>query len=138
MKIGKVAAIVVSVLVIGGGLVYLVASSFGEEMVYYKTVDELLAERHRFEGQEVRVNGQLVEGSLLRKPGTDRFRFEMAKNGEILEVSYSGIVPDTVEPGREILVQGKLTPGEKKLIASEILTKCPSKYEETARAKTVP
>lgn len=137
MKIGKVLAIVVSVLVIGGGLTYLLVTSMGDAMVYYKTVDELFAERGRFEGQEVRVNGQLVEGSLLRKPGTDEFRFQMAKNGEVLSVFYSGIIPDTVKPGREILVQGKLAPGEKKLIASEILTKCPSKYEETARARTV-
>jgi len=137
MSIGKVLAIVASVLVIGGGLAYLMASSFGEAMVYYKTVDELFAERGRFEDQEVRVNGQLVEGSLRQKPGTDQFRFEMAKNGEVLEVSYAGIIPDTVKPGREILVQGVLTPGEKKLIASEILTKCPSKYEDEARAKNL-
>ena len=91
MTIGKVVAIVVSVLVVGGGLAYLMASSFGEAMVYYKTVDELLAERDRFAGQEVRVNGQLVEGSLLHKPGTDQFRFEMTKNGVVLSVNSTGV-----------------------------------------------
>lgn len=137
MTTGKVAAIVVSALVIGGGLAYLLVSSFGEAMVYYKTVDELLAEHERFAGQEVRVNGQLVEGSLRQKPGTDEFRFELVKNGQVIEVRYSGVLPDTVQVGREILVQGRLAPGENLLRASEILTKCPSKYEDTARAKNL-
>lgn len=137
MKIGKVLAIATSVLVIGGGLAYLLVSSFGEAMIYYKTVDELFAERERFAGQEVRVNGQLVEGSLHRKPGTDEFRFELVKNGKVLVVRYSGIIPDTMQPGREILVQGELARGENLLHASEILTKCPSKYEDTARDKSL-
>jgi cytochrome c-type biogenesis protein CcmE len=135
MKTGKILAIIATVIVVGGGLAYLLATSFGEAMVYFKTVDELLAERGRFDGQEVRVNGQLVEGSLLQKPGTDEFRFALIKNGQRIDVSYSGIIPDTMQPGREILVQGTLQPGSSSFHASEILTKCPSKYEDVARIK---
>jgi cytochrome c-type biogenesis protein CcmE len=127
--------ILVSALVVGGGLTYLALAGFDDAMVYYKTVDELLGERAEFEGRPVRVNGLLVEGSVRARPGTDRFRFDLTKNGARLAVEFSGILPDSMLPGRELVVQGVLQPGADLLLASEILTKCPSKYEEEARAR---
>lgn len=135
MITSKIIKILVTVIIVGGGLGYLVASSFGESMVYYKTVEELFVERARFEGEPVRVNGLLVEGSIQQKPGTDQFRFKLSKNGKILEIAYSGILPDTMKPGRELVVQGVIVKGEDLFEASEILTKCPSKYEDVAKSK---
>lgn len=131
--------IAASLLVVGGGLTWLLlGAGDGDAMVYYKTVDELLAERARFEGGPVRVNGLLVEGSVRARPGTDEFRFDLAKNGARLAVEYAGILPDSMLPGRELVVQGVLRPGADLLLASEILTKCPSKYEEEARSRVKP
>jgi cytochrome c-type biogenesis protein CcmE len=127
--------IAISVLLVGGALTYLVVSSFGESMIYYKTVGELVAERSRFEGQPIRVNGLLVEGSVKQQPGTDHYRFVLSKNTTELEVSYTGILPDSMAPGRELVVEGVLQPGGNRFAASEILTKCPSKYEDVAKAK---
>ncbi|HUT78882.1 MAG TPA: cytochrome c maturation protein CcmE [Polyangia bacterium] len=127
--------ILVSALVVGGGLTYLVLTGFDDAMVYYKTVDELLGERAEFEGRPVRVNGLLVEGSVRARPGTDQFRFDLTKNGARLAVEFAGIMPDSMLPGRELVVQGVLQPGADLLLASEILTKCPSKYEEEARSR---
>jgi cytochrome c-type biogenesis protein CcmE len=50
-------------------------------------------------------------------------------------VTYNGILPDTMAPGRELVVEGVLAGTGNNFKASEILTKCPSKYEETARNK---
>jgi cytochrome c-type biogenesis protein CcmE len=130
--------ILASVLVVGGGLVWLILSGAEDSMVYYKTVDELLTERTRFEGQPVRVNGLLAEGSVRSRPGTDRFRFDLVKNSARIAVEYAGILPDSMLPGRELVVQGVLQPGADLLLASEILTKCPSKYEEEARSRGKP
>lgn len=135
MRPGKIIAVIATVAIVGGGLVYLMASSFGDAMVYYKTVDEILAERSRFESRPVRVNGLLVEGSIRQRPGTDQFRFALSKNGKVLEVEYRGILPDTLKSGQEAVVQGSLQPGSDRFVASEILTKCPSKYEDVAKAK---
>jgi cytochrome c-type biogenesis protein CcmE len=131
--------ILASALVVAGGLAWLLlGSDGGESMVYYKTVDELLGERAAFEDRPVRVNGLLVEGSVRGRPGTDRYRFDLAKNGARLAVEFSGILPDSMLPGRELVVQGVLQPGADLLLASEILTKCPSKYEEEARSRGKP
>jgi len=136
MKSAKIIKVIITVMIVGGALTYLVLSSFGEgAIVYYKTVDELLSERADFEGNVVKVNGLLVDGSIQQKPGTDQFKFTLSKNGKELLITYSGILPDTMKPGRELVVQGILQSGTDRLIASEILTKCPSKYENKAKMK---
>jgi cytochrome c-type biogenesis protein CcmE len=131
----KALKIIATVLVVGGAVAYLLVSSFGESMVFYKTVDELLTERARFEGAPIRVNGLLVEGSIARKPGTDEYRFDLRKNGAKISVSYRGILPDTMMPGRELVVEGALQKGSNEFVGTEILTKCPSKYESVAKSK---
>jgi len=134
----KVIAIVATVLVVGGVFVYLLVSSFsGDSMVYYKTVDELLADRARLENRPIRINGLLVDGSISRRPGTDEYRFTLTKNGAQLAVTYRGILPETMLPGREIVVEGALKPGGNEFAATEILTKCPSKYESVAKSKSM-
>ena len=132
----RTVAIAATVLVVGGAVAYLLLSSFGgDSMIYYKTVDELLAERARFESRPIRINGLLVEGSILRRPGTDEHRFSLTKNGAELSVTYRGILPETMLPGRELVVEGVLRPGSNELAATEILTKCPSKYEAVAKSR---
>jgi len=135
MKASTIVKILATVVLVGGALTYLLLSSFDQSMVYYKTVEEVLAERARFEAEPVRINGLLVAGSVKQKPGTEEFRFTLSKAGKTLEVEYSGILPDSMEPGRELVVQGKLIGGADRFAASEILTKCPSKYEDIAKSK---
>jgi len=132
----KAIAIAATAVVVGGAVAYLLFSSLeGGGMVYYVTVDELLAQRARREGKPIRVNGLLVDGSVARRTGTDEYRFSLAKNGRKIEVTYRGILPDTMLPGREIVVEGVLRPGSDDFAASEILTKCPSKYEAVAKSR---
>lgn len=127
-----------SIAAVGGVIAALALSGTDGAMIYYKTVDELLAERERFEGRPIRVNGLLVEGSVRGRPGTDQYRFDLGKNAARIAVEFSGILPDTMLPGRELVVQGVLQPGADLLVASEIMTRCPSKYEEEARLKGQP
>jgi cytochrome c-type biogenesis protein CcmE len=125
----------VSAIVVIGAVAYLMFTSFGESMVYYKTVDELLSETDRFEGKPVRINGVLVTGSLRHDPRNDEYRFGMSKQGQTLDVSYRGVLPDSMQDGQELVVHGVLNPSDRLFVASEILTKCPSKYEAEAKSK---
>jgi cytochrome c-type biogenesis protein CcmE len=134
--LSKAIKIIAIVLVVGGAVIYLLVSSFrGDSMVYYKTVDELLADRARLESRPIRINGMLLDGSIARRPGTDEYRFTLTKNGARLAVTYRGILPETMLPGRELVVEGALKPGGSEFAATEILTKCPSKYESVAKSK---
>ena len=123
-----------SILAIVGAVVYLLVSGFDDTVVYYKTVPELLADPGRFASRPVRINGLLVAGSLRAKPGTNEFRFQLSKRDAKLDVSYEGVLPDTMQEGQELVVHGVYDSGSKTFRAQEILTKCPSKYEAQAKA----
>ncbi len=103
-------------------------------MVYYKTVDELLNDTGRFAGQSIRVNGALVPDSLRQKPGTDQYRFKVSKRGKIMEVAYAGVLPDAMGDGQDVIVHGIFSEKKNIFSATEILTKCPSKYEAKAQS----
>jgi cytochrome c-type biogenesis protein CcmE len=114
---------------------WLVTSGMDTQLVYYRTVEELLNERDQFQNRPVRVNGHLRKGSIERRKGTDSYRFVLEKNGRELQVRYSGILPDTLTTAAEVVVEGVLDAEGSLFQGSEILTKCPSKYEEEARRK---
>ena len=71
-------------------------------------------------------------GSLQSEPKTFLHRFtltgsEQSQSTVSLPVTYQGTVPDAFKEGIEVVVEGKYNNGT--FWASNILTKCPSKYE---------
>ena len=125
--------LLLALLVMGGGTLALVMTSFEGAAVYSKGVDELVAEREKLADRTVRVEGTLVKGSLRRRDQPCEYRFRMTKNGKELGVHYPQcVVPDTFRdvPNIDVTVtaEGKLD-GEGNLQAHQIFAKCPSKYE---------
>jgi cytochrome c-type biogenesis protein CcmE len=122
-----------ALLVMGGGILTLVFTSFEDAAIYSKGVDELVSQREKLAKRNVRVEGMLVKGSLLRRDQPCEYRFRMVKNGTELAVRYPQcIVPDTFKdmPGMNVAVtaEGKLSESGD-FEASHIMAKCPSKYE---------
>jgi cytochrome c-type biogenesis protein CcmE len=130
--------LLIALLLMAGGLLVLVMTSFKSAAVYAKHVDEVVAARQQLVGRTLRVEGMLVHGTLERRDQPCEYRFQMERNGQKLTVRYAQcVVPDTFrdEPGVDIgvTVEGKLGPGGD-FQASQVMAKCPSKYEQ--RAKT--
>ncbi len=128
-----------SVLIAAAGILTLVFSSVDEAAIYSVTTDKLLAEKGKFADKNVRVEGDLVPGTLTRRESPCEYRFSIAKNGEQLAVRYPQcVVPDTFKdvPGMDVQVtaEGKLN-AEGHFDATNIMAKCPSKYEMQQRAK---
>jgi cytochrome c-type biogenesis protein CcmE len=125
-------------LVMAGGIVALVMTSFNNAAVYAKTVDQVRAESASLMGRNLRVEGNLVHGSLERRDQPCEYRFVIkGKDGE-LPVRYGKcIVPDTFRdvPGMDIgvTVEGKLASGGSSFEAAQVMAKCPSKYEMKER-----
>ena len=49
------------------------------------------------------------------------------ETAKTIEVTYNGIKPDTLQPGRDVILEGNYKKGV--FYASSLLTQCPSKYE---------
>ena len=109
-------------------LAYLIGSSFGGSAAYYLTVGELQAQGAA-EDRQVRVSGQVVEGSVAYDPQNLLLTFQLADPTGALPVAYKGVRPDMFQEGAEAVVEGRYL-ADGRFQAANLLLKCPSKYEE--------
>jgi cytochrome c-type biogenesis protein CcmE len=130
--------LLVPLVMAAAAIVALVLVGMQDKGTYSKDVDVLIAEKAKFVGKPVRVEGALVHGSLVKRESPCEYRFTIEKNGVEVPVRYAKcIVPDTFRdvPGVDVgvTVEGELRP-DSSLEASAVLAKCPSKYEMKQKA----
>ena len=117
---------------IGGIIVFLAIcylgyTGFQDSATYYYTVSELAEQEGSFQDENLRINGQVANGSVEQESTSFVLRFTMVEGGKSLPVVYQGVVPDTFKVGNEIVVEGYLNSAGI-FQANSILTKCPSRY----------
>ena len=127
---------------LGGALVAALLGWYGASQVseggfvYYQTLGEFLAAAEP--GRPVRVHGFVVPGSIERDVPGKRVLFrvqETAPHGGgsadgALPVVYASLeTPDLFKDGAEVVVEGELVASAGAFHASNVLAKCPSKFE---------
>ena len=128
-------------LVIVSAIVALTLTSFDEE-IYYLTVAEADARYDEILDREFRLKGTVVpETHLLREGVLNQHRFEVEAEGIRAVVDFTGPLPDTFADEAEVIALGRFSE-PLRFEASEVIAKCPSRYEESAptasRDQTVP
>jgi cytochrome c-type biogenesis protein CcmE len=121
------------------GIAALVLTGMQDKAMYSKPVDELLAQKAKFLGRPVRAEGMLVHGSLVHRDQPCEYRFVIEKNGAELPVRFAQcVVPDTFKDVPDldvgVTVEGQLQ-ADSSFEATDVLAKCPSKYEMEKRKK---
>lgn len=126
------AVYILAALLLVGGLGFLVFSGLSKDSVYFLNVSEALAA-----GPEklsaARLFGAVEGSSIQRKDGALGVRFLLTDKDDPstgISVDYRGAVPDTFQPGVEVIVEGALSQDGRTFQASTLMTKCPSKYEK--------
>jgi cytochrome c-type biogenesis protein CcmE len=120
-------------LVVLGGLGLLVYSSRAASHPY-RMVDKLMDEADAFVGVEMRIHGWVEPGSIvtsIENQQTTR-RFILGKSGKRINVTHLGPAPDTFKDESEVVAKGMLHADGKggyNFQATELMAKCPSKYE---------
>ena len=139
IKIGATSAVLVLAF---GALLW---STLREGTEYFKNVNEVMTNPQVWEGKPLQLHGYVVPGSILRKRDSLEYRFKVqndpprkstAPAGEIISVSYEGIVPDTFKDEAEVTLQGRLTPAGFDVERNGVVAKCPSKYEAAGSTST--
>jgi cytochrome c-type biogenesis protein CcmE len=141
-------------LLIIAAIVYLIYSSTRASAQYYLTVEELNVRGKDVIGRDVRISGAVIGDSIQYDPQTLTLSFDVAHvPGEIkaieaqgglakvlhdavmnpklprLHVVYEGVKPDLLRNEAQAIMTGKM--GEDGVFhASELLLKCPTRYEE--------
>lgn len=119
--------------IIGGitiavAIIYLIYSGIQKGGLYYLTVSELKEQGSIAYGQSVRVNGNVLDGSIQWDFEEGVLRFIISDGENKLSIIYRGVAPDTFRGGIEVVVEGKYA-AENIFEADKIMAKCPSKYE---------
>lgn len=108
-------------------------STLREGAEFYKHVDEVMVSPEEWEGKRLQLHGFVVANSILVKPETLEYKFQVQNNGKVVNATYKGIVPDTFKdrPGEEaeVVMKGELTPTGFRVAPNGITAKCPSRYE---------
>jgi cytochrome c-type biogenesis protein CcmE len=118
----------------GGAIVviviaYLVFSSVQGATAPYITVSEAKAAAQP--DRIVRVSGIVVGDTISWDSSAIVLRFDLADDTGRLPVVYKGVRPDMLLDGATATVEGRIG-ADGGFQASQILLKCPSKYEEKA------
>jgi cytochrome c-type biogenesis protein CcmE len=127
----KAARIGVTSLVLFLAFAGLLYSTMGESLEYYKRVDEVMASPAEWQGKSLQLHGYAKH--IGRKRDSLDYAFDIHNNGKVVRAYYTGVTPDTFKEDSEVVVKGRLTP-ENTFQATEIIAKCPSKYEPGAAA----
>jgi cytochrome c-type biogenesis protein CcmE len=107
----------------------LLSMTLSEGTEYYKHVDEVMAQPEAWHGKRLQLHGFVVDKSIMRKPDSLDYRFQIQSNGKIVTATYTGIVPDTFKDGSEVVLKGTLGPDGFRVDRNGVMAKCPSKYE---------
>ena len=96
-------------LVTGIGLLFVTLGTGDDQALeYFKEVHEVLQEPSRWDGKRVRLHGNVIKGTIQKKATSLDYRFAVFSQGKWLDVTYSGIVPDTFKDCAEVVVKGTL------------------------------
>ncbi|MFN2389588.1 MAG: cytochrome c maturation protein CcmE [Actinomycetota bacterium] len=120
---------------IGGGVVAVTlialvgwAMSRPGAAAFYYTPTEVLALGPSSVDHDLRLNGKVVPGSIER--GGLTTGFAVTDGRRTVEVTTDTPLPDAFEDGSEVVALGRFDGGT--LTATQVLAKCPSKFQAKA------
>ncbi len=147
MNTRRITKVIISTIVIGTAVGYLLVEVIESSWAYYYSVDEFVESRFVRTSEQtaaeagkiddsriIRLAGRVKKGSVVRDPEKMQLDFELAGQENSIAARYYGPVPQNFTDDKEVLVEGSVG-AEGLFRASQILTRCESKYK--ARLKTV-
>ena len=138
MKRKQIKFVIGSVIIIAA-LAILGFTSFQENKSYYQTVSELYASKEMAYGRKLRVEGDVVAGSIERGAKETRFVIghsdDKTQVAQTLSVRYVGSdpLPDTFRDYAQTVVEGEYG-RDGIFVARSMTAKCASKYEKETAA----
>jgi cytochrome c-type biogenesis protein CcmE len=154
------AKFVVGILLIIGAVIFLVISSTQASAQYFLTIDELNARGPAILNKDVRISGAVIGDSIQYDPKTLTLKFTVADvpadnkvidaqgglaavlhaavidpNRSRMQVVYNGVKPDLLRNEAQAIMTGKLQ-SDGTFQASELLLKCPTKYQDAVPGQT--
>jgi len=128
MKSKVLIKLAIGIVVIGGGVSYLMYQAIKTSSSYYYSVDDFMGGSDKVYNSSLRLAGKVKPGSVSRDMEKMLLSFVIQGSKAELPVSYKGVVPDNFAEDIEVVVEGQLdTAGN--FNAQTLMTRCESKYK---------
>ncbi len=115
------------------GLGIILTTSLPNSLQYYVTVDEFFHDVKKYENQEIKLAGKVAPDSIEKSQGGIDWKFTVQNAGATIPVEYHGAMPDTFKVDADVVVTG--TYKDQVFVATNVLAKCASRYEEKLNPK---
>jgi cytochrome c-type biogenesis protein CcmE len=149
MKNSTMGKVALTAAVAIGGLAFLVNSSTSNAQHYMMVHELMKSDLSQWAGKELKVHGWVESGSIHESVVNQETHrtFLLQREGKKIRVFSSGPKPDTFKDQSEVVATGHLVPAEKMravatalgvtietdppyvVDSSELMAKCPSKYD---------
>jgi cytochrome c-type biogenesis protein CcmE len=125
MKIQNKHIIIIVLLALSVGLAY---DSVSNYINPYIPVSDIAANQGKYTGKSLQIIGEVKPDSLLRTDDGS-ISFTLTDEQSSIKVTYRGVPPSNLEEeGNQVVVLGTLQDNGE-IESSQLLVKCPSKYE---------
>lgn len=104
----------------------LAVNAFRENVTGYFVPADVAAGKVRV-GEDFKMGGMVVKGSVHRVPGSMEVHFVVTDFKDEVPVTYTGVLPDLFREGTGVVTRGRLRP-DGTFVAEEVLAKHDEKY----------
>jgi cytochrome c-type biogenesis protein CcmE len=135
-------ALLLVLVALAGGVVVLFLVGFKEAAIYAMPAHQAVAQASDLKGRKLRVDGELVPGSLMKRDKPCEYRFKIQSKGTEMPVQFPQcVIPDTFrdqpEGGVEVTVEGEIQ-ADGAFTATLVMAKCASKYDPATHEMVMP
>jgi cytochrome c-type biogenesis protein CcmE len=103
------AGFIVGVLVVAGALFYMLSGAIGNNLVFFWTPGELLAQGPEAYGQAIRLGGQVAPGTVQWDPQALELKFVLQDADGQVTVHARKAPPQMFREGMGVVVEGRYT-----------------------------
>ena len=119
----------IGVVVIVISVAYLIFSGATGSTMYFLTVPEIQQKLVALKGELIRVSGKVTDDPVDWDVRNLSLTFVIGDAQSRIPVHYKGVKPDMFQTGVDVIIEGRIRP-DGVLVASVLMTSCPSKYQE--------
>ncbi|MCC6225465.1 MAG: cytochrome c maturation protein CcmE [Microthrixaceae bacterium] len=118
----------IALIVVVGGLGFVLFEGLNNATVYFYNVDEAVAKRDELGTSRFRIQGNVVPGTVEDSGST--MEFDLKYRDAVLHVAHRGDVPDLFKPSIPVVLEGTFAEDGREYRSDRMLLRHDSSYDE--------